>query len=303
MTNVETIARRAALVAFAPIFGILLSLGAASSSASGELAPSPFGGHVHALAIHPETGDLFLGARPVYRSRDGGRTWTTVDGIPKSEERANITAIAIDSKNPHTMYATGHGIAVVKSVDGGETWTTKATGLGGASTEALAIDGLDPNRLYVWVLGDGLYRSDDAAESWQRVDDGPKQQEIRSLISLNEPTGMGGIWLYAGLDVGIVKSPDCFCGWDKLTNDGLPDKGRVYSLAADPQSPSTLYAGLRAGIFKTVDGGKSWRQVTSKVSDAIVAVHPGLSSIVYAAGDDGSLVLSEDGGESWRGVN
>src|SRR3546814_16675878 len=86
-------------------------------------------------------------------------------------------------------------------------------------TEALAIDGREPNRLYVWVLGDGLYRSDDAAESWQRVDDGPKQQEIRSLISLNEPTGMGGIWLYAGLDVGIVKSPDCFCGWDRLTKD------------------------------------------------------------------------------------
>src|SRR3546814_9986986 len=89
---------------------------------------------------------------------------------------------------------------------------------------------------------------------------------------------MGGIWLYAGLDVGIVKSPDCFCGWDRLANDGLPDKRRVYSLAADPQNPSTLYAGLRAGVFKTADGGKSWRQVSNEVSDAIVAVHPGLRS-------------------------
>src|SRR3546814_13894118 len=82
---------------------------------------------------------------------------------------------------------------------------------------------------------------------------------------------MGGIWLYAGLDVGIVKSPDCFCGWDRLANDGLPDKRRVYSLAADPQNPSTLYAGLRAGVFKTADGGKSLRQVSNEVSDAIVA--------------------------------
>src|SRR3546814_3197768 len=94
-----------------------------------------------------------------------------------------------------------------------------------------------------------------------------------------------------------VKSPDCFCGWDRLANDGLPDKRRVYSLAADPQNPSTLYAGLRAGVFKTADGGKSWRQVSNEVSDAIVAVHPGLTNIIYAAGDDGSLVLSEDGGE------
>jgi photosystem II stability/assembly factor-like uncharacterized protein len=303
MTDAETITRRAALAAFAPIFGILPLPGAALSAASGELAPSPFGGHVHALAIHPETGGLFLGARPVYRSTDGGKTRTKVDGIPRSEERANITAIAIDPKIPQTMYATGHGIGVVKSVDGGASWTTKAKGLGSASTEALAIDGREPNRLYVWVMGDGPYRSDDAAESWQRVDDGPKLQEIRSLISLNEATGMGGIWLYAGLDVGIVKSPDCFCEWDRLTNEGLPDRRRVYSLATDPQNPSTLYAGPRAGIFKTTDRGKNGRQVSNEVSDAIVAVHPRLSKVIYAAADDGSLVLSEDGGESWRRVN
>src|SRR3546814_15662506 len=83
MTNAETITRRAALAAFALILGMLLSLGAASAAASGELAPSPFGGHVHALAIHPESGDLFLGARPVYRSADGGKTWSGV----RSEER------------------------------------------------------------------------------------------------------------------------------------------------------------------------------------------------------------------------
>src|SRR3546814_15957436 len=81
------------------------------------------------------------------------------------------------------------------------------------------------------------------------------------------------------------------------------DLRRVYSLAADPQNPSTLYAGLRAGVFKTADGGKSWRQVSNEVSDAIVAVHPGLTKIIYAAGDDGSRVPSEDGGESWRRVN
>src|SRR3546814_18039798 len=117
MTNAETITRPAALAAFALILGMLLSLGAASAAASGELAPSPFGGHVHALAIHPESGDLFLGARPVYRSADGGKTWSRVDGIPKSEELANIQAIAIDPKNPQTMYATGHGNGVVKRVD------------------------------------------------------------------------------------------------------------------------------------------------------------------------------------------
>ena len=287
----------------AVLWGMMISFGGASMAWSQELAPSSFGGHVHALAVNPETDELFLGARPIYRSADDGRTWAMVEGIPKSQERANITAIVIDPKDPRTMYATGHGIAVIKSVDGGTTWTTKAKGLGGASTEALAMEARNSSRLYVWVLGDGLYRSDDGAEAWQRVDDGPKQQEIRSLVSVNALTGMGGIWLYAGLDIGIVKSPDCFCGWDRLPNAGLPGKRRVYSLAVDPRNPSTLYAGMRDGVFKTTDGGKTWRQATSEVSDAVVTVHPARPGVVYAASDEGALFRSDDAGESWRPAN
>src|SRR3546814_16895124 len=105
---------------------------------------------------------LFLGARPVYRSADGGKTWSRVDGIPNSEELANITAIAIDPKNPQTMYATGHGIGVVKSVDGVASWTTKEKGLGSASTYALANAWQVPNRPFVRYLGVGIYRSSDA---------------------------------------------------------------------------------------------------------------------------------------------
>ena len=287
----------------AALLGMVFLLGDTSIAQSEEPAPSPFGGHVHALAVNPETDEIFLGARPIYRSSDGGKTWTKVEGIPKSENRANITAIVIDPKDPRTMYATGHGISVIKSIDGGATWTTKAKGLGGASTEALAMEARNSSRLYVWVLGDGLYRSDDAAESWQRMDDGPKQQEIRSLVSVNASTGMGGIWLYAGLDIGIVKSPDCFCGWDRLPNAGLPGKRRAYSLAVDPRNPSTLYAGMRDGVFKTTDGGKTWRQTTSEVSDAVVTVHSARPSVVYAASDNGTLFRSDNAGETWQRVN
>ncbi len=267
----------------------------------GQLAPSRFGGHVHALAVNPETKELFLGARPIYRSTDNGKSWTAIEGIPKSEERANITSIAIDPSDPQVMYATGHGIGVVKSADGGKTWEAASSGLGGLSTEGFTIDGKDPNTLYVWVLGNGLYRSKDAATSWQRVDDGPKKQEIRSLVSVNSPTGMGGIWLYAGLDAGVMKSPDCFCGWDRLPNEGLPE-GRVYSLAVDPSDPQVLYAGLRPGVFKTMDGGQSWKSVTDLVEDAVVTVNAGDPSQLYAIGADGTLIVSPDAGEHWTTV-
>ena len=276
---------------------------AATSSLSteapaGKLAPSRFGGHVHALAVNPQTDELFLGARPIYRSTAGGKSWTAVEGIPKSEERANITSIAIDPSDPQVMYATGHGIGVVKSTDAGKTWSSASSGLGGMSTEGLAIDVKDPDTLYVWALGTGLYRSKDAGGSWQRVDDGPKQQEIRSLVSVNSPTGMGGIWLYAGLDTGVMKSPDCFCGWDRLPNEGLPE-GRVYSLAVDSSDPNVLYAGLREGVFKTSDGGQTWSQVTDLVEDAVVTVNAAEPNEIYAVGADGTLVSSTDAGATW----
>lgn len=276
---------------------------AATSSGGVEVSPaklaaSPFGGHVHALAVNPQTEELFLGARPIYRSSNGGDSWTAIEGIPKSEERANFTSIAINPTDPQVMYATGHGVGVVKSVDGGKTWSSASSGLGGMSLEGFAIDAKTPDTLYAWVLGTGLYRSKDAGGSWQRVDDGPKQQEIRSLVSVNSPTGMGGIWLYAGLDTGVMKSPDCFCGWDRLANDGLPD-GRVYSLAVNPSDPNILYAGLREGVFKTSDGGQKWTRATDLVEDAVIAVNPAKPSEVHAVGADGAFVSSKDAGATW----
>lgn len=263
---------------------------------------SPFGGHVHALAVNPETDELFLGARPIYRSQDGGKSWQAIDNIPKSKPRANVTAIAIDPQNPQVMYATGHGLAVIKSTNGGTTWETKDRGLSGDSVEALAIDVNNSSQIYAWVLNDGLYRSADAGESWQRVSDGPKDQEIRSLASVGYPTGMGGIWLYAGLDTGIVKSPDCFCGWDKLLNAGLPENKRIYSVAADPESFKTLYAGTQEGVFKTEDAGENWRRVKAGIADAIVTVNPSNPKHVYALSSDGILWASRDAGSTWEAV-
>ena len=58
-------------------------------------------------------------------------------------------------------------------------------------------------------IGAGLYRTTDGGLKWLRVDDGPAG-ETKVLASVNIPTGMGGIFLYAGTAEGLTRNPDCF---------------------------------------------------------------------------------------------
>jgi hypothetical protein len=81
-------------------------------------------------------------------------------------------------------------------------------GLPRTDVHALAVDPHKPQQLYAWVVEHGLYRSQDSGLAWQRVNDGPPNPEVRALASVNIPTGMGGIFIYAGTADGVFRSPD-----------------------------------------------------------------------------------------------
>jgi photosystem II stability/assembly factor-like uncharacterized protein len=73
-------------------------------------------------------------------------------------------------------------------------------------------------------------------------------------------------------------------------------------MAMDPRRPETLYAASSyQGLFKTVDGGASWRR-TSSARVVVVAVDPARSSTVYAATGEAGVLVSDDAGKSWRTV-
>jgi hypothetical protein len=54
----------------------------------------------------------------------------------------------------------------------------------------------------------GLYRSQDGGSAWHRAADGPPNPEVRTLASVNIPTGMGGIYIYAGTADGVWRNTD-----------------------------------------------------------------------------------------------
>lgn len=191
----------------------LLALPASGDAAQGmgPHAKGPGGpgmDHLHALAVDPRGGTLLMGTHDgLHRSADEGKTWAKV--APEGEfPGRDVMAIAWDSKQPEIVYAAGHDLGVVKSTDGGRRWRATRAGMPTMDVHALTLDPNDPRKLYAWVDLKGLYRSLDAGRRWARVDDGPENPDVRALLSVNIPTGMGGIWLYGGTSDGLFRSMD-----------------------------------------------------------------------------------------------
>ena|GEM_PF-1802218 len=166
--------------------------------------------HVHALAIDAAGRAIFLGTHVgLFRSDDGGRSWQKV-ALSAKQSSFDVMAVTPDPKEPKTIFIATHEAGVFKSTDGGMTWKESNTGLGGPDVHGLAIDPND-GKLHALVRdkGDAIYRSTNGGGKWTRVDDGPGG-EVKVLTSVNVPTGMGGIFLYAGTAEGLQRNPDCF---------------------------------------------------------------------------------------------
>lgn len=167
--------------------------------------------HVHALAMDAEGRTLWLGTHAgLFRTEGGGRSWEPV-ALPVPAGHADIMTVTTDPGDSRVLYAATHDAGVFKSVDGGATWNAVNAGLGGLDVHGLAVDPNTPSKLHAAVRdkGEGIYRSTDGGGKWTRVDDGPGG-EVKVLASVNMPTGMGGIWLYAGTAEGLQRNPDCF---------------------------------------------------------------------------------------------
>lgn len=196
------------------LLGLALAVAVPATATAAQKTPSvqrEDWEHVHALAVDPEGRSMILGAHTgLFRSEDAGKTWKRVP-VPTKHPHLDVMAIAFDPKDPKVIYVGTHEAGVLKSTDGGSSWTEANNGLGGLDVHGLAADPNAPAKLHAAVRekGEGIYRTIDMGAKWTRVDDGPTG-EVKVLTSVSIPTGMGGIWLYAGTSEGLQRSPDCF---------------------------------------------------------------------------------------------
>jgi len=241
--------------------------------------------HIGKILVDPRDGDTVLvaaegplwnggGDRGVYRTEDGGATWTrTLDLGPDT----GVTDLEFAPGDPDTVYAAayqrrrhvwsflagGPGSGIHKSDDGGRSFRKITTGLpkGDVGKIGLAVTPADPRLVYATIEADeeerGFYRSTDRGESWERRNPyisggtGPHYyQEIEA--SPTDPD------LVYQMDVFFHVTRDGGKTFDYL-GTGREKHSDNHALWIDPDDPGHLLGGTDSGLYETYDEGVTWR--------------------------------------------
>jgi photosystem II stability/assembly factor-like uncharacterized protein len=259
---------------------------------------------------------LYAGAHNgVFRSSDGAQTWTH---LTLGVRDVGVYPLAVDPAASSTIYA-AVGRTVMKTTDGGAHWAESDAGL---STELpqvfrLAVDPVSPSIVYAvqstpFSGQTIIYKSTDGGAHWARPSNvafGPAAL-LALAIAPSQPST-----LFIGVNnLGVLKSTDGGASW-AFANSGLTAVGPyVTALALDPTTADTVYAATAdtpAKIFKSTDGAAHWREVPIGFPLFMqiwsLVIDPVTPSTIYAAytdtGDQGGLLKSSDGGETWIDVS
>ncbi len=253
----------------------------------GGATPTKLNGRVNSIALNPNNANvIYQGSAGggVWRSINGGKTWTPLTDQQASLGTGKPTALTIDPNNTDTLYVgtsqeSELGVnqiqnlskGILKSTDGGGSWIVlgsgfpvgnsgNATNFYGDDVNAIIVEPANSSKLYLGALS-GLYRSSDAGRNWTRGSGAGVNGNIRSLVS-DKTSSVANRILYAGVSgLGVVRSLDGGQTWKSIltsattvVNTALTTTGSITSVivALAPPAATPNPAGVQV-IYVCLD--------------------------------------------------
>ena len=242
------------------------------------------------------------------QATDGGQSWAAANAGLTGAPQITVNALAIRSGSPATLYAATSG-GVFKTIDGAANWTSISVGLAGLTPRLLAIDPSSSSTLYVGVddyvnyIRYGVFKSSDAGTSWTMVYTTPVVDFEDGSYALS----------VAALAVAPLRRLVCISWWAaawcgawmavRVGREVVGPPANLSSLAVDPTSSTTIYAGTHAGtILRTIDAGDHLTIVADSplltTAVNVIAVTASAPSMIYAGSGSG-IYRSSDSGANW----
>jgi photosystem II stability/assembly factor-like uncharacterized protein len=269
---------------------------------------------IGALIVDPRNADTVLVAafghafgpnkeRGVYRTTDGGKSWTRV--LYRDEQTGAID-VSFDPNDPSIVYAAlwqarrqpwnfssgGPGSGLYRSTDGGVTWThLTGNGLpeGILGRIHVSVSPADSKRVYAMIEAHqgGLYRSDDGGVHWARVsDDGRLTQRAWYFSTvLADPKHVDTVYAE---NTGLFRSTDGGKSFELLP----ARHGDHHGLWIDPANPDRMIESSDGGASVSFDHGKSWTTEANQPTAQFyhVAVDNRFPYWLYGAQQDNSSI-------------
>jgi photosystem II stability/assembly factor-like uncharacterized protein len=233
-----------------------------------------------------------------YRSSDSGNTWQRIspgDGIVK-----NIESIAVDPKDPNTIYA-GTWHLAWKTSDGGANWQHINKGMiDDSDVFSIIVSAADPTEVFASACS-GIYKSTSGGDLFQKIQGIPFTAR-RTRVLKQDPSNPAIV--YAGTTEGLWKTTDEGKTWKRMSNPEVV----VNDVLIDPRnSRRVLLATDRSGVLASEDSANTFtssnRGYSHRYVSAILADSKDANTLYIGVVNDrefGGVFSSRDGGQTWQ---